>query len=121
MMPTGAIKNEQAWFRLGFELDDNLTLFHIGDSPNLKVLQDIVEGYIEYVPSHWLSGSPKRQFSFKGDDFQIVNMIVNEEGKVRDLPFNIRATSRVYPHDRIHGSVVIEARCIGHSKQEVIK
>jgi len=121
MMSTGAAKGEQVWFRLGPEVGEGMTLMHIGDSPELGTLQNIVEGYIEYVPSQWISLSPHKHFNFKGDNFAMVNMIVNEEGKVRDLPLNISATSKVYPNDRIHGTVVIEARCTGKGRQEVIK
>jgi Domain of unknown function (DUF3846) len=48
--------------------------------PPLQELQDIVDGYIEAVP-HW-------------DDYMGKPCVVycNEEGKLRDLPVNKRAT-----------------------------
>lgn len=61
----------------------------------LEVLQDIVGGYIEYV-----------DLSQDG-----LTMIVNEEGKIYDLEYNLRATllydATHMGHDMILGNVII--------------
>ena len=51
------------------------------DRPTLQQLQDIVDGYIQIVPG-W-------------DDYMGKPAVVycNEDGKARQLPFNVRATT----------------------------
>ena len=63
---------------------------------NLKTLQDIVGGYIEYS-------------SLSQDG---IDMILNEEGKIMDLDYNLKATllyraTHLYADDYIVGDVVI--------------
>lgn len=63
---------------------------------NLKTLQDIVGGYIEYI-----------DISQDG-----VEMIINEEGKIYNLDYNLKATllyraTHLYTNDYIVGDAII--------------
>ena len=65
----------------------------VSDELELEVLQNLVGGYIECVPT-----------IFGG-----VEMLINEEGKLHDLKYNEVATdiSRVSEYDMIVGDVVL--------------
>lgn len=56
----------------------SIELQSLDELPPLEELQRLVGGYIEYVPGK--------------KNGQVVTVIVNEEGKLRGLPFNPRAT-----------------------------
>ena len=52
------------------------------EEPKLDVLQEVVDGYIEFVPNEYLS-------------HDVIGMIVNEEGMLRQLPVNVLATQQL--------------------------
>lgn len=71
-------------------------LVKIDKAPNLKQLQEIVGGYIEII-----------RVIFNGKQCQ---MIINEEGKLINLPLNLQATKILQasaPNDYIVGTAVI--------------
>ena len=80
----------------------------VSDELELDVLQNMVGGYIECVPTV-LGG---------------VEMLINEEGKLQDLKYNAVATdiSRVFEYDMIVGDVVLckinGEHLVGFSKTE---
>lgn len=59
---------------------------------SLEGMQRVVGGWIEIVPTH------------DGKD-----MVINEEGKLKDLPLNEKATemARIFAEDYIVGDVII--------------
>jgi len=67
------------------------------EEPKLEVLQEIVDGYIEFVPDEYL-----------GHD--VIGMIVNEEGMLRQLPVNELATLQLTAaaYNPIVGNVVMK-------------
>lgn len=72
-----------------------------GDSLDLKVLQEIVEGHIETVPTVMSSGWSKEK------DVGLT-LIINEEGKLLGLPVNQTATdmATIY-NDVIVGNAIL--------------
>ena len=76
----------------GFELDFSP---NNGEKFTLEELQKLVDGYIERI------AMPDGQA-----------MYVNEEGKIKDLPYNIKATTilkmhGLIPNDYVVGDVVV--------------
>lgn len=67
-------------------------------APDLKQLQSIVGGYIELVPG----------LKYEGDE---AYMYVNEEGKLKGLPINYKATElfqKIFgPFDVVCGNVAV--------------
>ena len=66
--------------------------------PELEWMQGIVGGYIERVHVHY-KGKPTW-------------MIVNEEGLLKGLPINQKATDIYLTHARIQGMEVLPGACI---------
>lgn len=66
-------------------------------SVDLKVLQSIVDGYIEVV----------RPAPFGSSAFDRVRMVVDEEGKLKDKPINVLASALYNGYDPIVGDVVL--------------
>ena len=62
----------------------DLRVFASKTMPPLQHLQDIVDGFVEIVP-HWTKHIGQRCVAF-----------CNEEGKLRGLPINERATAQWY-------------------------
>lgn len=79
----------------------NISLLHcdVGDSMSLKALQDAVEGYIEPTRTSLPPAVTE------DPDVELV-MLVNEEGKVKGLPVNQRATQIAW-WDIIVGNVIL--------------
>jgi len=75
--------------------------------PKLKLLQQRVGGWIETIPYF-------TQFVHNGKAYKRGAAFANEEGIIKDLPFNIsasRAWKNVFPHATpLHGPVVIYFR-----------
>jgi len=71
--------------------DCRVEIIEAEEMPELDVLQELVDGYIETV-------------SLKGRDDYIG--IVNEEGKLRGLDFNLPAT-HIVDYDSIAGNMLI--------------
>tara|TARA_A100001391_G_scaffold97074_1_gene64323 strand:- start:8000 stop:8326 length:327 start_codon:yes stop_codon:yes gene_type:complete len=67
------------------------------EEPKLEVLQEVVDGYIAFVPDANL-----------GND--VIGMIVNEEGMIRRLPVNELATLQLttLAYQPIFGNVVMK-------------
>lgn len=85
-----------------YEGNPNLLLIKIKEAPNLKQLQEMVGGYIQLL-----------RIIFNGKECQ---MIINEEGKLINLPFNEQATKILqasapkigyFPNDYVAGTAVI--------------
>lgn len=67
--------------------------------PDLKTMQTIVEGDIEFIPIMWYDPIIKKM------GYQ--TLICNEEGKIKSLLYNNDATALVGMNDYIFGRVIL--------------
>lgn len=84
--------------------DGSVTKTHVDKAPDLEELQQMVEGYIQLIP----------YFTTYGGD--TCRAYCDEEGKLRDKPYNRTATelwAKAFGHpivgDRLVGTIVILA------------
>ena len=102
----------------------NESIVALGENePDYSALSEYVGGYIEYVPKSMFSGemfeyTPAAEFqatwlspcgSVSGNVLQV---IVNEEGKIHGLPKNNLCTTWTYPHDVLVGNVVFQIEVV---------
>ena len=73
---------------------------------SLEEKQEIVGGYIEYVPYVRGLSFPTLHGENAGSGFTIKSVIVNEEGLMRDLPVNFDLS--VIINQRIVGDAIVE-------------
>jgi len=96
----------------------------LGESePNYHALSEYLGGYIEYVPASMFTG---KTFEYTpAADFKpvwlspsgtvsgnILEVIVNEEGKIRQLPKNELCSEWTYPHDVLVGNVIFQIEVV---------
>ena len=88
------------------------------DEPDYSTLTEAVGGYIEYVPASMFGGqmfeyTPAAEFqptwlingSVSG---KVLQVIVNEEGKLQGLSKNKLCTKWTYPNDVLVGNVIFQ-------------
>jgi hypothetical protein len=102
----------------------NESIVALGENePDYSALSEYVGGYIEYVPKSMFSGemfeyTPSAEFqptwlspcgSVSGNVLQV---IVNEEGKIHGLPRNNLCTTWTHPRDVLVGNVVFQIEVV---------
>lgn len=83
--------------------NEEMALLHCypGDSLDLKTLQEIVEGHIETVPTALAS-------EWSHEQGVGLTLIINEEGKLLEMPVNRLATDMTYIfNDVIVGNAIL--------------
>ena len=70
------------------------------EEPSLETMKEAVDGYIEHITLHYFSSATKRTYQADG--------LVNEEGKLIGLPFNLLGTAwYANRNDAIVGNLMV--------------